>query len=154
MRSKRNAITLKALTDCCILWSFPYQKYKLETACTTCLQYVSKKDNHTLFLKPSNVDQSSVLSAAHQRVQSLLARSQTSLCASRQTRLSQFLTVPGTALQQPHHHSQQSTAQANALLCFSMTAVETKDRQCDEETVQAKRKADLSFVQDDLKNLK
>lgn len=48
-----------------------------------CILYnlISKHAHNTLFLQPSDVDQSSVLGAVHQNVKPLLACSQTGLCA-------------------------------------------------------------------------
>lgn len=82
----------------------------------------------TLIFQPGDVDQSLVLGAAHQAMQSFLAGSEDGLRASGGTQLSECLAVKRTALQEPHHHSQQSPTQSDTLLRLPVTAEQARKR--------------------------
>ena len=76
----------------------------------------------TLFLKPCDVHQGSILGPLQEVLQALQAGFEADLSCGQHPGFSQLLAVPGAALQKPHQDAQQGAAQANALLGFTVAA--------------------------------
>lgn len=75
--------------------------------------------------------QGSILVPLQKDLQALLASPESGVSHWRAAGLFELLTVPGAALQEPDDRPQESPAQGNTLLRFTVAATGTKDRQSD-----------------------